>query len=109
MRPRLLILIVRPSAESRMECYPSKWKLLGLLGLTCLMVGASYFCTTLPELTPRVAGWVGLALFSPGFVALPVMVSRTDPQVVINEEGIEDRRKKIGVIRWEDIQSLSVR
>jgi hypothetical protein len=33
-----------------MECYKSKVKLLGLLGLTCVMVSMSYFCTTLPDL-----------------------------------------------------------
>ena len=31
-----------------MECYTSKVKVLGLFGLTCIMVGASYFCTTQP-------------------------------------------------------------
>jgi hypothetical protein len=36
------------------------------------------------------------------------MFFRASPQVVINDEGIEDRRMKIGVIRWEEIQSLSI-
>ncbi len=92
----------------RMECYTSKVKLLGLLGLTCAMVSVSYFCTTLPGLTPRVVGWMGVGFFGLGFIALPVMFFRAAPQVVINDEGIEDRRLKIGVIRWEDIRSLSI-
>jgi hypothetical protein len=91
-----------------MKCYTSKVKSLGLLGLTCAMVSVSYFCTTLPGLTPRVVGWIGVGFFGLGFIAFPVMFFRTGPQVVINDEGIEDRRLKIGVIRWEDIQSLSI-
>lgn len=91
-----------------MECYPSKVKLLGLLGLTCALVGVSYFCTTLPGLIPQVVGWIGVGFFGLGFVAFPVMFFRTGPQVVINGEGIEDRRQKIGVIPWEDIRSLSI-
>lgn len=91
-----------------MECYPSKVKLLGLLGLTCALVGMSYFCTTLPGLFPKMVGWIGVGFFGLGFIALPVMFFRTGPQVVINDKGIEDRRGKIGVIRWEDIRSLSI-
>src|SRR5687767_9816731 len=91
-----------------MECYPSKVKLLGLLALTCAMVGVSYFCTTLPELLPQVVGWIGVGFFGLGFIALPIMFFRTGPQVLITDEGIEDRRLKIGVIRWEAIRSLSI-
>lgn len=91
-----------------MECYTSKVKLLGLLSLTCVMVSMSYFCTTLPDLTARVVGWVGVSFFGLGFIALPVMFLRTGPQVIINDEGIEDRRLKIDIIRWEDIRSLSI-
>jgi len=91
-----------------MECYPSKVKLLGLLALTCVMVGVSYFCTTL-GLLAQVVGWIGVGFFALGFIAIPVMFFRTGPQVLITDEGIEDRRLKIGLIRWEAIRSLSIR
>jgi hypothetical protein len=91
-----------------MECHTSKLKLLGLLGLTCVLVGVSWFCTTLPDLVARVAGWIGVGFFGLGFIAIPVMWFRTGPQIVINDEGIEDRRLKIGMIPWEDIRSLSL-
>jgi hypothetical protein len=94
--------------RARMECYTSKVKLLGLLGLTWVMVSVSYFCSTLPDLTARVVGWIGVSFFGLGFIALPVMFLRAGPQVVINDEGIEDRRLKIDIIRWEDIRSLSI-
>ena len=75
-----------------MECHTSKVKVLGLLGLTCLMVGVSYFCTTLPDAMARVVGWIGTVFFGLGFIAFP----------------IHDRRLKIGVIPWEDVRSLSI-
>ncbi len=91
-----------------MECYVSRTKLVGLLALTCVMVGASYFCTTMADITARVAGWCGVGFFSLGFVAFPVTFFRSGPQVVIGAEGIEDRRSKLGLMRWEDIRALSV-
>ncbi len=91
-----------------MKCYTSKVKLLGLLGLTCVMVTMSSFLTTLPDLISRVVGWIGVGFFGLGFIAFPVMFFRTGAQIVINDEGIEDCRQKIGVIRWEDIRSLSI-
>jgi len=91
-----------------MECCASGAKLLGLLGLTIVMVGSSYACTTVPGLFPRVVGWIGVGFFGLGFIAIPVMFFRRGPQLVINEEGIEDRRLKVGVIRWSDILSLSI-
>jgi hypothetical protein len=91
------------------ECHTSKLKLLGFLDLTCIMVSVSYFCTTLPDMVARVAGWVGVGFFGLGFIAIPLRFFRSGPQVVINEEGIDDRRLIIGVIRWSDIRSLSIR
>jgi len=91
-----------------MKCYTSKWKLVGLLLLTFVMVGISYYCTTFSGPAPRMAGWIGVAFFGLGFVAFPVMMFRSGPQVITGDEGIEDRRLKVGVIRWKDIHSLSI-
>ncbi len=94
--------------QTEMECHTSKVKVLGLLGLTCVMVAASYFCTTLANVTPRLVGWVGIVFFGFGFIAFPVMFFRSGPQVVVSDAGIEDRRLKLGLIPWEDIRALSV-
>ncbi len=91
-----------------MECYTSRVKIIGLLGLTCLMAATCYFCTTLADPFARVIGWAGVGFFGLGFIALPVMFFRTGPQVIINEDGIEDRRLKAGVIRWDDIAELFI-
>jgi hypothetical protein len=72
------------------------------------MVGVCYFCTTQPGLEGRVVGWFGVAFFGLGFVVFPIMAFRTGPQVIIDEEGIHDRRMKIGVIPWQDIAGLSI-
>ena len=89
-----------------MKCYPSKLKLLGLFGLTCALVGMCCFLTTFSDLFSRAVGWVGVGFFGLGFIVIPIMWFRTGAQVVINDEGIEDIRQKIGVIRWEDIRGL---
>jgi hypothetical protein len=83
-------------------------KLLGLLGLACIMVGVSYFCTTQPDPAARAFGWIGVAFFGLAFIAFPIMFFRTGPQVLINAHGIEDRRLKLGVIPWQDIRGLSI-
>jgi hypothetical protein len=91
-----------------MECYTSRWKLLGLLGLTTTLVGACYFFTTMPERPTRFFGWFGVGFFGLGLLVFPFAFFRTGPQVIIDENGIEDRRWKLGVIPWEDIRSLSI-
>jgi hypothetical protein len=92
----------------RLECRRSPWKLVGLLGLAAVMAGTSYFCTTLPELKAQIAGWVGLPFF--GLAALGVlrMLAQSGPVVVIDAEGIHDRRWSVGVIRWEDVTRVWV-
>ena len=91
-----------------MKCYRSKQKLLGFLILTIIMVGGSYFCTTLSDLSLRLIGGIGIVFFGLGFVVIPVMFLRKAPHVVINEIGIEDHRLGVGMIRWDDIGSLSI-
>ena len=91
-----------------MECRTSKAKVLGLLGLTCVMVALCWFVTRLPDPVGRVVGWIGVGFFGLGFVAMPIAFFRRGPQVIIDDRGIEDRRMNIGPILWEDIQALSI-
>jgi hypothetical protein len=93
---------------ARLEIQVSKPRTLALIGLTCVMVAVCYFCTTLPDVTPRVVGWIGVCFFSLGFVVLPRQLLRAGPQVVIDERGLEDRRSKLGLVDWADVLSLSV-
>jgi len=91
-----------------MVCRTSRVKLLGLLALTCVMVGVSYFCTTPRDEVARAFGWIGVVFFGLGFIAIPIMFFRAGPQVVLSEDGIEDRRLKLGLIPWGDIRALSI-
>jgi hypothetical protein len=90
-----------------MECYASKVKLLGWLGLTGVLVGSAYLCTTMPDLVPQVFGWLGVAFFGLGFIVLPARFFTWGPVLIINETGIEDRRMRIGIFLWEDVTAVS--
>ena len=92
----------------RLEIHVSKPRTLGLLALTCLMVAMCFFCTTLPDLEPRILGWIGVCFFSIGFIVLPRQLFRPGPLVVIDDHGIEDRRTTLGLIDWADVVSLTV-
>lgn len=89
-------------------CAPSRLRLLGLLGLAGALVGVSFFCTTLPGFAPRLVGWIGVAFFGLGLVALPLQALRGGPSVVLDGVGVEDRRLGIGRIEWNEIEALSV-
>jgi len=95
--------------RTSIECYRSRPKLFGLFVLTAAMVAMCSFLATQPGALSKIVGWIGIAFFGLGFIAIPVMFFRTGPQVVINDEGIDDRRTKVGVIRWDDIRSVSIR
>jgi hypothetical protein len=94
--------------SERLEIQVSKPRTFGLIGLTCVMVAMCYFCTTLPDITPRVVGWIGVCFFSLGFVVLPRQLFRSGPQVVIDGRGLEDRRSKLGLVDWADVVSVSI-
>jgi len=72
------------------------------------MVGASYFCTTQAEMEPRVFGWAGVGLFGLALVVIPLRMFRKGAQLIINDEGIDDRRLKLGMIPWADISDVSI-
>jgi hypothetical protein len=94
--------------RARLERKVSKSRLVGLLALMGVMVASSYFCTTLPDLIARIAGWVGLCFFSLGFAVLPKQFFKSGPQIVIDARGIEDRRSNLGLVEWADMVSFRV-
>jgi hypothetical protein len=92
--------------EDAMHCHTSISKTLGLACLGILMLGGSWFCTTLPELKAQLAGWAGLVLFGLCSVAIPLKLLRSGPAVIVDESGIHDLRSSFGTIPWTDIASL---
>jgi hypothetical protein len=94
--------------RNRLELYVSQTRIVGLLALTCAMVGVSYFCTTLPGLKPRIFGWLGVGFFGLGFIILPRQLMKTGVQFVIDERGLHDHRSKFGLVEWNDVTALSL-
>lgn len=93
---------------SLMEFRFSKKKLILVLLAGILMTGASYFCTTLPDKIAHIAGWSGVVFFGLCILIIPTKLFNTEPQVIINDMGIEQRNNRLGVIAWADIKSIRV-
>lgn len=89
-----------------MRGYTSISKILGLVGLGILMLGASWFSTTVPKLTAQIAGWAGLVFFGSCFIGILTQLFRSGPSVIVDEIGIHDLRSSFGTIPWSDIVSL---
>jgi hypothetical protein len=72
------------------------------------MLGASWFCTTIPKLKAQIAGWVGLVFFGLCFIAILAQLFRSGPSVILDELGIHDLRSSFGTIPWADVVSLRI-
>jgi hypothetical protein len=90
----------------RIECHVARPKLAGMLALVVLMISGSMFCTTLPELVARLAGWFGVAFFGFCLVVISTDALRRGPVVVIDDRGIDYRRFGVGRIEWVDVSGL---
>lgn len=77
--------------------------------LCLLMISASgLILAAYPNLLGTILGGLGLSVFG---VALVIQVSKffySGSQVIVNSAGIEDRRLKIGLIRWGEISAVSL-
>lgn len=83
----------------------SKFKHIPLL-LGCLgFVVAGFFCISIgrPEI-----GWPSIIFFGSGIPLFIYQMLDNRPKLVINSQGIVDRRWKIRGIAWQDIQSTQV-
>jgi hypothetical protein len=81
--------------------------MLGLMLLALVMTGVSYFCTTLPGIEPRLAGWVGVVFFGLGsLVAILPRLANRSAQITVDGQGILHHRWKIGTIPWTDIEQV---
>ena len=93
-----------------MQCAISRVRLLGFLALAALMFGACYICVFLHGgLIATVAGWFGFVFIGLVFVKIVVDMLRPGTRVIVSDEGIEDRRLRIGVVPWEEITAIELR
>ena len=92
-----------------LECYPSRLRIAGLSGLTCVMVAVSWYCRTSGRVVPIVFGWMGVAFFGLElFVLSRAWFHAGTPAMIVGPDGIEGRQSGYGLIRWEDVAELTV-
>lgn len=85
---------------------PVKSILLALIGI--LFVVFSGFMTTWSAPAQQIVGWLGIAFFTPCLFAVALESARSGPVVVIDDEGITDRRLRVGTIPWKEIEDISI-
>ena len=92
-----------------MEIFYSKTKLLKFIGLGLLGVGASVFVyIAYPNIFGLIIGTIGLIFFGGGIIVAFSRFFNNEPQVIINLNGIEDRRLNLGLINWNEIKYVSL-
>ena len=92
----------------KLEIHASKTRTLGLLALACFMVGLSVFCAQQPRTDAVVFGWLGVCFFSLGILAMLRQLMQRGALFIIDKNGIEDRRSRLGLIEWADIKRFSI-
>jgi hypothetical protein len=84
-------------------------KTAGMLVGAVLMTGLSYYFITRGILNFAFDAWLlGLILGSVAFVINATSLFRGGPQVVFDEQGINDLRTSWGLIAWNEILSLAI-
>ena len=91
-----------------MHCYNSRVKVACLALVFLLMTAISGLSVWIGTPVGYILGGLGLAFFGLGGVLTLWRELRPGPKVVINNEGIEDRRLGTGLIRWREILHLSI-
>ncbi|MBF0547624.1 MAG: hypothetical protein HQM08_24505 [Candidatus Riflebacteria bacterium] len=91
-----------------MELFYSKSALLKGILLSFLAVLASLFCFLFTDALGKIAGFTGGFLFGCFLITEILKLFAHIPQIVISSEGINDRRLNCGLIKWEEINSISL-
>lgn len=92
-----------------MEVFYSKSKLLkfatlNLLGLTAsILVYAAY-----PNILGLIFGAIGSILFGGFGFRICFNIFDHKPQLILNSQGIEDKRLNTGLIKWDEIKFISL-
>ena len=92
-----------------MEFFFSKPKILSFQ-LCCLLGAITIGVICFPRdgiLFDLGAVFAGLVI-SPCFLLVPAL-RKSSAQVIINDEGIQDNRLQWGMIKWEDVLSISIK
>lgn len=86
-----------------MEFYISKPKIIKSVILGFIMIGAAIVVLNISEnLFLKVVCISGILLFGAMTIAFIIRLLNSEAQVIINFEGIEDKRLNTGFIRWDE-------
>ncbi len=95
--------------KDNVEISISKMKVLRGILLAILMISASITVIFLKQnLLIMVVGFIGAFVYSFGLIFQISKLFYFGSLVIINSEGIEDVRLGCGIIRWSDIESVSL-
>ncbi len=87
----------------RFEAFPSKSKIAGLLLIGSVLIATSVFCTTLPELYAKIAGWTGVIFFGLCQCAVGRRLFQTSVvKIAMDDAGIHTGSSQ-GVVEWSDV------
>lgn len=91
-----------------MEISVSKIKVLKGISLSLLLTAASALVAVVirPNLFVTAVGFLGLLMFGAMTIVFISRLFYTEPQVIINLEGVEDKRLNTGLIRWNEINTI---
>ncbi len=90
--------------------YPSKTKMLACaIGSLLFVILSLYIAYNYETLNLKIIGYIGILLFSLGFVYPVYRLLSVKPSVIINDEGIFDNASAVGVgmLKWEEISEVS--
>jgi hypothetical protein len=97
-----------PPLDASVECRTSIPRTLGWLGLAVLMIAASYYTGRTATGFIRAVGWLAVVFCGVCLVPIILQLFRRGPTIVIDEDGVLDRRLHVGRISWQDIASVSI-
>jgi len=84
-----------------------KTEALRAIGAATVMLGASAFCTRLPEMIYQVMGWFGVVFFGWALLTIVRRLKLCGPALKIDAYGIHDYRNDV-VILWTEIQAMQI-
>ena len=101
----------RMTAETggkRLDCGLSKRKLLGPLLFLGLLFAASIGVTFASPLIVKIIAWIGVLFFGFAIFKSIGRLTRPEPVLTIDIEGVEDRRLGMGRVKWRDVKGVNL-
>lgn len=92
--------------EEYLEFTASKLKVFGLFLLTMLFVALGVWLTTFEDVFEKALGYISIGFFGLGFFIFSQRLMQSGPVLIFSRDGIEDKRMRVGLIPWMDIEYI---